>query len=69
MRNKLLEIIKSHHIHIALATGASIIVMAYVSKLILLESIGYLPMALPPFIGVIFELLLSEHKDSKFCVT
>ena len=35
--SKLKELIKSPHIHIALATGASIIILAYVSKRVLSE--------------------------------
>jgi hypothetical protein len=61
--------IKSPHIHIALTIGFSIIVMAYFSKRILPEPIGYLSLAFPPFIGAIFELLLDKYKNSWFCKT
>jgi|GEM_PF-661890 len=60
----LTEAIASPHIHIALATGISIIVLAYVSKRVLPEPIGYLPMALPPFLMVIWEAIFDRHKDS-----
>lgn len=66
--SKFKESIKSPHIHIALATGFSIIIMAYFSKRILPEPIGYLSLAIPPFLALIFESLLgSRYKDSKFC--
>lgn len=56
----------SPHIQIALATGLSIIVMAIFSKRVLPEPIGYLSLAIPPFIATMFELFLEKHKDSKF---
>jgi predicted histidine transporter YuiF (NhaC family) len=66
---KLKELIKSPHIQIALATGLSIIVMAYVSKRILPEPIGYLPLAIPPFIMTVYEYVLQRHKDARICTT
>ncbi|MCW8805090.1 MAG: hypothetical protein OQK56_01410 [Ignavibacteriaceae bacterium] len=62
---KLKELLKSPHIQIALATGVSIIVMAYFSKRVLAEPIGYLPMAIPPFIALIYENVLNKHKKKK----
>jgi len=47
--SKVKDFFKSPHIQIALATGFSIIVMAYFSKRILPRPIGYLPSAIPPF--------------------
>ena len=44
---KIKELIKSPHIHVSLATGFSIIVMAFVSKRVLTEPLGYLPSAIP----------------------
>lgn len=61
------ELLKSPHIKIALATGFSIIVLAYFSKRVLQEPIGYLSLAIPPFIGSIFEALFGKYKDCKFC--
>ena len=66
---KFIKIINSPQIHIALATGISIIVMAYASKLILPKPIGYLPRAIPAFLVVIYEVLLGRYKDSKICNT
>ncbi len=67
--SKLKEVIKSPHIHIALATGFSIIVLEYFSKRILPQPIGYLPLAIPPFLAAIFEDLLGRYKDIKICTT
>jgi len=67
--SKLKEFFKLPHIQIALATGVSIIVMAYFSKRVLPEPIGYLPMAIPPFIALIFEVIISKHKKKKVATT
>ena len=67
--SKFKEELKSPHIYIALATGFSIIILAFVSKRVLPEPIGYLSLAMPPIIATIFESLYSRYKDSKFCTT
>lgn len=67
--SNLKEIIKSPHVKIALATGISIIVMAYVSKRLLPEPMSKLSQAIPPFLMVIYESLLSKYKDRKICTT
>lgn len=67
--SKLKELIKSPHIQIALATGVSIVVMAYFSKRVLPRQIGYLPLAIPPFISAVFEVLYGKYSESKFCTT
>lgn len=67
--SKFKELIKSPHIQIALATGISIIVMAYVSKLVLPKPIGYLSNAIPPFLMVIYEGLLGRYKNTRICTT
>lgn len=67
--SKLKELIKSPHIHVALATGFSIIIMAYVSKRILQEPIKSEILAIPPILMVIFEALLGKYKNSKICTT
>lgn len=66
---KLKELIKSPHIQIALATGVCIIVLAYLSKRILSEPIGYLPLAIPPFIASIYEAVAAKHKNKKLATT
>jgi hypothetical protein len=67
--SKFKETIKSPHIHISLATGISIIVLAYFSKRILPEPIGYLSLAIPPFLMTIWEALFSKDKYKKICKT
>jgi len=64
--SKIKELIKSPHIQIALATGFSIIILAYFSKRIFPEPIGYLPLAIPPFIATIYEGVIGKYKDKKF---
>lgn len=66
---KLKELIQSPHIQIAIATGLSIIVLAYFSKRILPEPIGYLPSAIPPFIALVYETVLNKHKNKKIVTT
>lgn len=66
---KLKELIKSPHIQIALATGVSIIALAYFSKRVLPEPIGYLPLAIPPFIATIYEAVAAKHKNKKITTT
>lgn len=63
---KIKEFFHSPHIQIALATGFSIIVLAMFSKKILPTPIGYLSLAIPPFIAAMFELLYEKYKDTKF---
>lgn len=60
------KFLKSPHIQIALATGFSIVLLAYFSKRVLAEPIGSLLLAIPPFIATIFELLMGKHKKSNF---
>jgi hypothetical protein len=66
---KIKELLKSHHIQIALATGASIIILAYFSKRVLPEPIGYLSLAVPPFLATIYEAVLDRYKGARICTT
>ncbi len=61
------EQIKSPHVRLALAVGTSILAMAIASRWLLPEPIGYLSLAFPPFLGVIFEAVYKKHPDSKLC--
>ena len=65
LMTKLKELIKSPHFQIALATGVSIIVMAYFSKRVLSNPISYFQMAIPPFIALVYENVLNKHKNTK----
>jgi predicted histidine transporter YuiF (NhaC family) len=67
--SKIKELIKSPLIQLALATGFSIIVMAYFSKRVLPEPIGYLPLAIPPFLMVIYEAVVERYKNTRICTT
>lgn len=62
----LTNMLRSGHIHIALATGTSIIVMAYVSSRILPEPMPYLYLAAPPFLMTIYESLASKKKYERY---
>ena len=66
---KFKELLKSPHIHLSLATGFSIIVLAYFSKRILPEPIGYLNLAIPPFMATITESLISRYKEKIILIT
>ena len=67
--SKLKELLRSGHIHISLATGISIIVMAYVSKRVLPEPLSYLQLAIPPFIMTIYEAVTGKKKNAWYCRT
>ena len=67
--SKIKDFFKSPHIQMSLATGISIIVLAYFSKHVLSEPIGYLPLAIPPFVMTIWEALLSKNKYKRICKT
>jgi hypothetical protein len=64
-----IKLLKSPIIQIALATGLSIIIMAYFSKKVIPESIGYLPMAIPPFIMSIHSSFYNRCKNRKIWTT
>ena len=59
---KLKDLYKSGHIHVALAVGVSIIVLAYVSKRLLTEPIRPLILGITPFIMVLYESVAGTRK-------
>lgn len=65
--SKLKDFFRSPHIQIALAAGASIIILAFVSKRILPKPIGDLPRAIPSFLMVIYEYVLGRYKNAGIC--
>ncbi len=67
--SKIKKAIKSPDTQIAMATGVSIIVLAWFSKKVFTEPIGYLPLAVPPFVATIYEAVKKKHKDSRFLKT
>ena len=48
----------------ALATGASVVVLAYFSKRVLPEPLSKFELALPPLVAVLFEALEKSRKGS-----
>lgn len=67
--SKLKELIQSPHIQVALATGVSIVAMAYVSKRVLSDPMASVPLAVPPFLMLLFELMWGRYKDTRLCAT
>jgi hypothetical protein len=53
-------------IQITLATGTSILVLAYFSKRVLPEPLSYLELAMPPFIATFFEATTQKKKAAWF---
>jgi len=66
---KLKELFKSPHIHIALATGVCIILLAYISKRVLPQPMNNLLIAVPPFFASIYEVLLNKHENKGLLTT
>jgi hypothetical protein len=64
--SRILGFLKSHHIQLALATGVSIIALAYVSKHVLPHPMRNLLQAFPPFLALIGEAVITQYKDSRF---
>lgn len=64
--SKIKDFFKNPHIRISIATGISIIALAYFSKRILPEPLSYLELAAPPFIMTIYEGMLAKHKHRKY---
>ena len=67
--SKVAEFFKSHHIQLALAAGISIIALAIFSNRVLPEPIPFLHQALPPFIAVVAEGIITQYKNSRFATT
>lgn len=63
--SKLKEYVISPHIHLSLATGISIIMLAYFSKRVLPEPIPYLQLAIPPFFMTIWEGVQGNEKYAR----
>lgn len=61
---KIKEYLAHPIIQIALAAGASIIVLAYVSKRVLPQPLSTLELALPPFVATLFEAVAETRKGA-----
>lgn len=66
---KIIEFFKSPHIQIALTTGGCIIILAFVSKRLLPEPMGYAPLAIPPFLMTMYEYVVKRYSDKKLVTT
>lgn len=66
---KIKQTFKSPHIHGSLAAGFSIIALAVFSKYICKTPIGYLSLAIPPFIATIHSSLVDKYKERRFMRT
>ena len=67
--SKIKDFFLNPHIQISLATGISILTLAYFSKRVLPQPLSYLEIAAPPFIATIYESLLAKYKDKKIMQT
>lgn len=65
--SKVKEFFGSHHIQLALATGASIITVAYFSKRVLPEPIPNLHQAITPFLAAIGEGVIAWCRKFSRC--
>jgi hypothetical protein len=61
---KVKKFIINPQIQISLATGMSILVLAYFSKRVLPEPLSYLELALPPFIALFFAMPAAKKKKA-----
>ncbi len=59
------KLLRSGHVHVSLATGVSIIVLAWFSKRVLPEPLSYLELAAPPFLMAIYEAVAGKAKESR----
>jgi predicted histidine transporter YuiF (NhaC family) len=66
---KFAEIVSSPHVQLALSTGICIIILAYFSKRVLPKPIGYIPLAIPPFIATLSEYIIKKYEGSKISTT
>jgi hypothetical protein len=67
--SKLRAFFGNSHIGISIATGISVIVLAYVSKRVLPQPISYLELAAPPFLMTVYEVVIAKKKDAWYCRT
>ena len=64
--SKVKELLKSGHIHVALALGASIIVLAYFSKRVLDEPMRPIYHSITSFFMLGYETLIGTKKKTRF---
>jgi hypothetical protein len=61
---KIIELLKSGHIHVATALGISIIVLAYFSKRILDEPLSYMELSICGLIMLGYETVVQSKKTT-----
>lgn len=64
MITKIKEYLAHPIIQIALAAGASIVILAYFSKRVLSQPLSTLELALPPFVATLFEAIAKTREDA-----
>ena len=67
--SKLKKWLKSSRTQMALASGASILVIAAFTKWILMKPLDPFLLAVPPLIEAAYEYFLKKNKESKICTT
>ena len=67
--SKIVDFFRSHHIQLALAMGASIIALGFVSERVLPEPMENLARAGPPFLGVIAAGVITKYKGARIATT
>ncbi len=63
------EKMRSPRAQIAAVAGASVLVLAAASRWLVPEPIGYLSLAFPPFLAVVYESVCSKRAESRICTT
>ncbi|MCP4583910.1 MAG: hypothetical protein GY839_20045 [candidate division Zixibacteria bacterium] len=63
--SKLKELIRSGHIHVALALGISIIVLALFSKRVLAEPLSYLELSICGLLMLGYETVVQSKKTPR----
>lgn len=67
--SKLKQLFCSPRIHVALATGLSIVILAYVSKRILPQPIRVAYLAIPPLLMTLHEYVLTRYQETRMAKT
>lgn len=67
--SKLKQLLHSPRIHVALAAGVSIVILAYVSKRILPQPIRVAYLAIPPLLMALHEYVLNRYQETRMAKT
>ena len=66
---KIIRMLRTSHVQMAIAAGISIIAFAWFSKKVLADPINPLFLAVPPLIEAAYEGFLKKNKAAKFMKT